>query len=63
MDHIRRDEDGRGRHSRAPGLAASFILFTLLYIFLAVTVAYLLWEQVIESPKLEEAAQTVAAGR
>jgi cytochrome d ubiquinol oxidase subunit I len=47
----------------APGLAASFILFTLLYIFLAVTVAYLLWEQVIESPKLEEAAQTVAAGR
>jgi cytochrome d ubiquinol oxidase subunit I len=47
----------------ALGLAASVILFTVLYIFLAVTVAYLLWEQVIESPKLEEAAQTAAAGR
>jgi cytochrome d ubiquinol oxidase subunit I len=47
----------------APGLAASFIVFTILYLFLAVTVAYLLWEQVIESPKIEEAAQTAAAGR
>jgi cytochrome d ubiquinol oxidase subunit I len=35
-----------------PGLAASSVLFALLYFFLAVTVAYLLWEQVIESPKL-----------
>jgi cytochrome bd ubiquinol oxidase subunit I len=45
-----------------PGLAASFFLFTILYFFLAVIVAYLLWEQVIESPKLEEATAFAAAG-
>jgi cytochrome bd ubiquinol oxidase subunit I len=44
-----------------PGLAASFVLFTILYFFLAVTVAYLHWEQVIESPKLEEATAFAAA--
>lgn len=44
-----------------PGLAASFALFTILYFFLAVTVAYLLWEQVIESPKSEEATAFAAA--
>ncbi len=47
-----------------PGLAASFFLFTILYFFLAVMVAYLLWEQVIESPKLEEdTAFAAAVGR
>jgi hypothetical protein len=61
MDHLRRYEDGRGRQSRAR-IGASFMLFTLLYIFLAITVAYLLWEQVIESPKLEEATAIAAAG-
>jgi len=45
-----------------PGLAASFFLFTILYFFLAVMVAYLLWEQVIESPKLEEDTAFAAAG-
>jgi cytochrome bd ubiquinol oxidase subunit I len=45
-----------------PGLAASFFLFTILYFFLAVIVAYLLWEQVIESPKLAEATAFAAAG-
>jgi len=44
-----------------PGLAVSFVLFTILYFFLAVTVAYLLWERVIESPKLEEATAFAAA--
>ncbi len=44
-----------------PGLAVSFALFTILYFFLAVTVAYLLWERVIESPKLEEATAFAAA--
>jgi cytochrome d ubiquinol oxidase subunit I len=44
-----------------PGLAASFVLFTILYFFLAVVVAYLLWEQVIESPKKEEATAFAAA--
>lgn len=47
-----------------PGLAASFVLFTILYCFLAIIVAYLLWEQVIESPKLDEAnAFAAASGR
>jgi cytochrome d ubiquinol oxidase subunit I len=45
-----------------PGLTATFILFTILYIFLAVTVAYLLLRQVILSPRPEEAA-LAAAGR
>jgi cytochrome bd-type quinol oxidase subunit 1 len=39
-----------------------FILFMILYIFLAVTAAYLLWRQVMQSPRLEEAA-LAAAGR
>lgn len=46
-----------------PGLAATFILFTVLYIFLAVTVAYLLWRQVMQGPRLEEVAALAAAGR
>jgi cytochrome bd ubiquinol oxidase subunit I len=34
-----------------PGLVIPFITFTLLYIFLAVIVVWLIWRQVIESPK------------
>lgn len=45
-----------------PGVAATFILFTILYILLAITVAYLLWRQVMQSPKLEEATALAAAG-
>ena len=45
-----------------PGLAVSFALFTILYFFLTATVAYLLWERVIESRKLEEATAFAAAG-
>ena len=44
-----------------PGVAASFVLFTIIYIFLAVTVAYLLWQRVVQSPKLEEATALAAA--
>jgi cytochrome d ubiquinol oxidase subunit I len=46
-----------------PGLAIPFILCTILYLFLAVTVAYLLWQQVMQSPKIEEATALAAAGR
>jgi len=46
-----------------PGLAASFALFAVLYIFLAITVAYLLWRQVMQSPSFEEVAALAAAGR
>jgi cytochrome bd ubiquinol oxidase subunit I len=46
-----------------PALAATFVLFTVLYIFLGVTVAYLLWRQVMQSPGLEEVAALAAAGR
>jgi cytochrome bd ubiquinol oxidase subunit I len=46
-----------------PQLATTFVLFTILYIFLAITVAYLLWRQVMQSPRLEEAAALAVAGR
>jgi cytochrome bd ubiquinol oxidase subunit I len=46
-----------------PGLAIPFIFCTILYLFLAVTVAYLLWQQVMQSPKIEEATALAAAGR
>lgn len=46
-----------------PGLAATFVLFSVLYIFLAITVAYLLRRQVVQSPRLEEVAALAAAGR
>jgi len=46
-----------------PGLAATFVLFLVLYIFLAITVAYLLRRQVVQSPRLEEVAALAAAGR
>ena len=34
-----------------PGLIVPFIAFTLLYIFLGVMVAYLLYQQVLKSPR------------
>jgi cytochrome bd ubiquinol oxidase subunit I len=46
-----------------PGLAVTFVLFSILYIFLAVTVGYLLWRQVMQSPSFEEVAALAAAGR
>jgi cytochrome d ubiquinol oxidase subunit I len=44
-----------------PALVVPFILFTILYLFLAVTVAYLLWRQVIQSPKFEQVVALAAA--
>jgi cytochrome bd ubiquinol oxidase subunit I len=38
-----------------PGLIVPFITFTLLYIFLAVIVVWLLWRQVKESPRIQAA--------
>jgi cytochrome d ubiquinol oxidase subunit I len=38
-----------------PGLVIPFITFTLLYIFLAAIVVWLIWRQVIESPKYDRA--------
>jgi cytochrome d ubiquinol oxidase subunit I len=46
-----------------PGLAATFVLFTILYAFLMITVAYLLWRQVMQSPTVEGVAALAAAGR
>jgi cytochrome d ubiquinol oxidase subunit I len=34
-----------------PGLVVPFVTFTLLYIFLAIDTAWLLWRQVAASPK------------
>jgi cytochrome bd ubiquinol oxidase subunit I len=44
-----------------PALVVPFILFTILYLFLAVTVAYLLWRQVIQSPKFEQVVALAVA--
>jgi cytochrome d ubiquinol oxidase subunit I len=38
-----------------PGLVIPFITFTILYIFLAAIVVWLIWRQVIESPKYDRA--------
>ena len=46
-----------------PGLAVTFLFFTVLYIFLAAAVAHLLWRQVMQSPGLAEATALAAAGR
>jgi cytochrome d ubiquinol oxidase subunit I len=37
-----------------PGLVVPFVLFTLLYCFLGVMVAWLLYRQIIRSPKSSE---------
>jgi len=46
-----------------PDLVVPFALFTLLYLFLGVTVVYLLSRHVLTSPKIQEAAALAAAGR
>jgi len=43
------------------GLLAMFSAFTLIYIFLAVSVAYMLWLEVMKSPTVGELAATAAA--
>ena len=37
-----------------PGLVVPFLLFTLLYVFLGVIVAWLLYRQVVRSPRVDE---------
>jgi cytochrome bd ubiquinol oxidase subunit I len=46
-----------------PGLIVPFLLFTLLYCFLGVIVAWLLYRQIIRSPKSTEWSRTYAPGR
>ncbi|MBV8358556.1 MAG: cytochrome ubiquinol oxidase subunit I, partial [Deltaproteobacteria bacterium] len=46
-----------------PGLVVPFALFTMLYLFLAVTVVYLLSRHVLTSPEIKEATALAAAGR
>ena len=43
-------------------MAVPLVLFTMLYRLLAVTVAYLLWRQVLSSPRSVEITRTMAAG-
>jgi cytochrome d ubiquinol oxidase subunit I len=45
-----------------PHMAGPLVLFTMLYLLLAVTVAYLLWRQVLSSPGSVEITRTMAAG-
>jgi cytochrome bd ubiquinol oxidase subunit I len=45
----------------AHGLLAWFSVFTLIYIFLAITVAYMIWQQVMKSPSEEELKTSAAA--
>ncbi len=44
-----------------PGLTVTFVLFSALYLFLGVTVVYLLWRQVILSPTRAEVPVQAAA--
>ena len=44
-----------------PGLRVTFALYTSLYIFLGVTVAHLIWRQVMRSPTQAEVAKQAAA--
>jgi cytochrome bd ubiquinol oxidase subunit I len=46
-----------------PGLIVPFLLFTLLYCFLGVIVAWLLYRQIIRSPKSTEWSRTYAPAR
>jgi cytochrome d ubiquinol oxidase subunit I len=43
-------------------MAVPLVLFTMLYLLLAITVAYLLWRQVLSSPRSVEITRTMAAG-
>jgi cytochrome d ubiquinol oxidase subunit I len=42
-----------------PGLIVPFLTFTLLYCFLGVIVAWLLYQQVVKSPRIAEAPTPV----
>jgi cytochrome bd ubiquinol oxidase subunit I len=44
-------------------LVIPFVLFTMLYLFLAVTVATMLWRQVMRSPTADEVGMIATAGR
>jgi cytochrome d ubiquinol oxidase subunit I len=44
-------------------LVIPFVLFTILYLFLAVTVATMLWRQVMHSPTADEVGMIATAGR
>jgi cytochrome d ubiquinol oxidase subunit I len=46
-----------------PGLVVPFLLFTLLYCFLGVIVAWLLYRQIIRSPKSTEWSRRYAPAR
>ena len=46
-----------------PGLVVPFLLFTLLYCFLGVIVVWLLYRQIVRSPKLTEWSRLYPAGR
>jgi cytochrome d ubiquinol oxidase subunit I len=41
-----------------PGLIVPFTVFTLLYIFLASVVVWLIWRQVAQSPRITERANS-----
>jgi cytochrome bd ubiquinol oxidase subunit I len=45
-----------------PGLIVPFLLFTLLYCFLGVIVAWLLYAQIIRSPKSSEWSRVYSPG-
>jgi cytochrome d ubiquinol oxidase subunit I len=46
-----------------PGLIVPFLLFTLLYCFLGVIVAWLLYRQILRSPKSSEWSRVYSPGR
>lgn len=45
------------------GIIVTFSVFTAIYFFLAMTVAYMMWLQVMQSPTEEELAAAAAGGR
>ena len=45
-----------------PGLLVTFVTFTLLYLFLAVVVVWLMWTQIINAPSTEGRARNEEAG-
>ncbi len=46
-----------------PGLTVTFVLYSMLYLFLGLTVVFLLWRQVMLSPTQAEVVAFSAAGR
>ena len=55
VDRARADAHGGGGHRRSRYKAAPFWLFTMVYIFLAVAVVYLLAKQILAADKPPEA--------